>query len=177
MTETYLETLRSDLNRHYFNISNINFEDDMDERCINSNELSKRRVVRPMHLIEIKKPDSLVSGSTSDSEQLSYRSFAPEETEPQINEVLFKKHRPKISKNSSVQENLNYDEFFEYYVDHYIPAILLTPPTACGRLFIYYHANAEDIGLAYSFCKDLNKKLDVDSSHPVLHAHCRVSRL
>lgn len=164
MNKSSVIKLGSDLNIHCFNINQAKFSSDLDERCINSIELTPRKVARPMKIIEIPKREEMFSGSTYDSEQLSYRSFATEEAEPPINEVLFKKHRPRIAKAKEELTGKALDDFFEHYVDHYIPAILIAPPTACGRLFIYYHANAEDIGLAYGLCKEINKKLDVNSS-------------
>ena len=38
----------------------------------------------------------------------------------------------------------------------------MCPDEHCAKLVIFYHANAEDIGLAYEFCQDLYKKLEVD---------------
>lgn len=36
----------------------------------------------------------------------------------------------------------------------------MCPEAPCAKLVVFYHANAEDIGLAYEFCQDLYRKLE-----------------
>ena len=58
----------------------------------------------------------------------------------------------------------HFEELVENMTERYIPAILIAPTSPCTKILVFYHANAEDIGQAYSFCKDLNEKLEV---HPL----------
>ncbi len=60
-----------------------------------------------------------------------------------------------------VKNPKDFDEFVDRLVDRYIPCILFAPRSRCSKLLIFYHANAEDIGLALEFCEDINKKLEV----------------
>lgn len=69
------------------------------------------------------------------------------------------------TKPSSMNKEHNnpreFDAFVENMTERYIPGILIAPSTPCVKIVIFYHANAEDIGQAYSFCKDINDKLEV----------------
>lgn len=61
-----------------------------------------------------------------------------------------------------------FDEFYDYYIERYIPALLIVPEIPCHKIIIYFHANAEDIGQTETFCRNLNSKLEVVSSDRVL---------
>jgi hypothetical protein len=53
-----------------------------------------------------------------------------------------------------------YEQFFAQLVDHYIPCTMIYPTIECSKILVFFHANAEDIGQSYAFCKDVNEKLD-----------------
>lgn len=63
--------------------------------------------------------------------------------------------------NKALKNPSEFDAFVEHMTARYIPAILMAPGTPCTKIVVFYHANAEDIGQAYSFCKDINDKLEV----------------
>ena len=63
--------------------------------------------------------------------------------------------------NNDLKNPRDFEALFENMIDHYIPAILIAPSTPCAKIIIFFHANAEDIGQTYSFCKDINEKLEV----------------
>lgn len=63
--------------------------------------------------------------------------------------------------NNDLKNPRDFEALFENLIDHYIPAILIAPSTPCAKIIIFFHANAEDIGQSYSFCKDINEKLEV----------------
>lgn len=73
-----------------------------------------------------------------------------------------KTSKPKPSSvNKEIKNPREFDSFVDNMTDRYIPAILMAPSTPCAKIVVFYHANAEDIGQAYSFCKDINDKLEV----------------
>lgn len=67
--------------------------------------------------------------------------------------------------------------FVAEIIDRHIPCILIAPAQPTVKLTIFYHANAEDIGQAYEFCKSLNQKLDVSQTDADVLPSRRISRL
>lgn len=80
-------------------------------------------------------------------------------------------HKIRASCNKPIFQEIDcknpreFDDFVNNLVDRYIPGILIAPSNQCAKLLIFYHANAEDIGQAYSFCKEVNEKLEVGPSY------------
>ena len=67
--------------------------------------------------------------------------------------------------NHDLKNPRDFEELVGNMTERYIPAILIAPSTPCAKIVVFYHANAEDIGQTYSFCKDINEKLEVVHSH------------
>lgn len=67
--------------------------------------------------------------------------------------------------NHDLKNPRDFEELVGNMTERYIPAILIAPSTPCAKIVVFYHANAEDIGQTYSFCKDINEKLEVIPSH------------
>ena len=63
--------------------------------------------------------------------------------------------------NHELKNPRDFEALVENMTERYIPAILIAPSTPCAKVVIFFHANAEDIGQTYSFCKDINEKLEV----------------
>lgn len=77
-------------------------------------------------------------------------------TRPVKGKIITGVNRKKASENDPRE----YENFFAELVDHYIPCLLVYPTIECSKILVFFHANAEDIGQSYSFCKDVNEKLD-----------------
>lgn len=93
------------------------------------------------------------------------------EDHPGIRSIKCLKPPPKFI-NHELKNPRDFEELIENMTERYIPAILIAPSTPCAKIVIFYHANAEDIGQAYSFCKDLNEKLEVELDSKVLLFTC-----
>lgn len=63
--------------------------------------------------------------------------------------------------NNDLKNPRDFEALVENMTERYIPAMLIAPSTPCAKIIVFFHANAEDIGQAYSFCKDINEKLEV----------------
>lgn len=107
------------------------------------------------------RPDSLISTNFDDTNEMPIEHSG-------INSVTRVKAR-SVYLEHEVKNPKDFDDFVDTLVDRYIPCMLLTPRVKCSKLIIFYHANAEDIGLALEFCEDLYKKLEVDIANQVLH--------
>lgn len=90
-------------------------------------------------------------------------STAESGNEPRINKIKKSCAKP-IFQDIEGKTPKQYDDFVNNLIDHYIPSILIAPTNPCAKLLIFYHANAEDIGQAYGFCKEVNDKLEVNST-------------
>jgi hypothetical protein len=67
--------------------------------------------------------------------------------------------------NHELKNPRDFEDLISNMTERYVPAILIAPSTPCAKIIVFYHANAEDIGQAYSFCKDINEKLEVVDSN------------
>lgn len=67
--------------------------------------------------------------------------------------------------NHELKNPKDFEDLVSNMTERYIPAILMAPSTPCAKIVVFYHANAEDIGQAYSFCKDINEKLEVGKTN------------
>ena len=67
--------------------------------------------------------------------------------------------------NHDLRNPKDFEDLISNMTERYIPAILMAPSTPCAKIVVFYHANAEDIGQSYSFCKDINEKLEVGRSN------------
>lgn len=71
----------------------------------------------------------------------------------------------------------NWNLYVDSMVSHFVPCFLLCPTKPCRELVLFFHANAEDLSTAYSFCLQLQKTLDVAFRKEVLLSDHGVSGL
>ena len=160
-TEDNVERLKDNLIHHSYSQKNRELANDLDEGQHYAGHLRKLQFERERKAVMASRQGELSLNRTTTEERASYCTESTDEPELSINEVLASCTRSKILRDGDKHHREYFDEFFEHFVDHYIPAILLCPPTTCSRIILYFHANAEDIGLTYAMCKEINRKMDV----------------
>lgn len=66
---------------------------------------------------------------------------------------------PKCSYNTDFEDLI----FIPGDIDHQIPAIFIKGPNNCKHIMLYFHANAEDIGICHTLLKLISEALEINS--------------
>ena len=66
------------------------------------------------------------------------------------------------------QEDEEFSFLSQYEVDHFIPCMVISNGNLFrNKVFLHFHANAEDIFVTQENCETISRDLDVALSHPV----------
>lgn len=164
ITESEVYNLRKKI-ADYYHYSDVGADFTMDMQ-------EKPNSVRQINVLGPKTEFSATKNLNSPvlSSHKSFRSMVTKENlhdsptaddHPGIQSIKILRTKPSSTANKEVTNPRDFEAFVDNITDRYIPAILIAPTTPCAKIVIFYHANAEDIGQAYSFCKEVNDKLEV----------------
>lgn len=166
MTESALLTNKKRISEYYhFSQSGSDFTYDMHEK---HQPISVAKSVGPLKT-EFSATKNLDMGQSPTQHTIKtikspinscYVDIPASEDHPGIKNIKSMQTKPS-SVNKELKNPREFEAFVDNLTDRYIPAILIAPNTPCAKIVVFYHANAEDIGQAYSFCKDINDKLEV----------------
>lgn len=165
ITESEVFSLKKKISDYYhYSQSGADFTHDMHE---------KANAIKPVALGPLKAEFSATKNLNASPGRSSFKSMrsmvtienmhdqaGEEDDHPGVRTIKKLQTKPS-SVNKELKNPREFESFVDNITDRYIPAILIAPTTPCAKLVIFYHANAEDIGQSYSFCKDINDKLEV----------------
>lgn len=184
-TEAALAKHRKAVCEHYsYSLSGADFSEDMRERVCTrplappgkplyraSKEISQsftaqspsRRVVGPPprpKILSLDNFDEVPSQGQPfpEAERLPTDTDLTTEDPISVNQVYTSKEkRVAPAQRTNPKE---FDLFVDNLVERHIPCLLIAPRQPSCKLMIFYHANAEDIGQAFTFCQDINEKME-----------------
>lgn len=159
----------------YYNLKYAgNYSEDMEEGTPPVRRTSRAQISQTDHLTKgVPAPNStelFVSGRNAPL-RASFVCLETEEASEGFSEkdssILLTMPSKKTKSKADLDRQIGKKEITEFVaqmIDRHIPCLLIAPAQPTVKLTIFFHANAEDIGQAYDFCKSLNQKLDVPQS-------------
>lgn len=164
--EEVLENKKSIANHYHFPTISTDFTQDMHEKhnpIFPKTEEGKLQTSfsATKNLDMTQSPKQAPTSHRNLTTVTSFSEFQETADNPGVKSIKKMTTKPS-SMNKDLKNPREFESFVENLTDRYIPAILIAPSTSCAKIVVFYHANAEDIGQAYSFCKDVNDKLEVD---------------